>query len=376
MNAKAKRAFEVAAYVPNNKVNNNNNNNDATTMPTRPSRDKAEWDNMRKRVEMVRARVGRSAVFDVRTAVDIWDVAWETAVPQQLSTAERGHTSTIFFVPFADGAKVVVKMSDNVVSECLGAAIARQLGIAAPEVRFVARTEDEFARISRVLESGAESTPELAGRVRKALQFKGLLLVQFVRGTTLDEALFKSRTLHRKTLEALGRTLLLDMVLRNTDRMPLMFDHPGNLGNIMLQEMSFGPPRVVAIDNTPAVLRDGAGRDGYLEQVGLLLDSVLSNSADRVDPSFARVATCMGLQGNKEAILHMQRGFVEDLPRVGRTTFLDEALEFVSGIGGDNEFWAEQSRALDVSFFRDVISVTQRALQKHSPQPTDAQMPE
>ena len=72
----------------------------------------------------------------------------------------------------------------------------------------------------------------------------------------------------------------------------------------------------------------------------------------------------MGLPDN-QSVLHLQRGFVEGVPRVGGT-FLEEALEFVNDIGGDHDFWREQHAALDMSFFHEVVEVVQRVLQKHS----------
>lgn len=335
---------------------------DVVSCPSLEEKDKkAARDAMRARVNLVRARLGRSAAFDIQQAADIWECPWEQAVAQGVKTAERGHTSTIFFVPFTDGRRVCVKMSDNVARECLGSALARQLGIAAPEVRFVARSDAEFSRIIAVLERAGEAVPELAGRVRKAGQFKGLLLVQWVSGTPLDDAIFKkgAQSLHRKTWEALGALLLLDVVLRNTDRLPLLWEHPGNLGNVMLQEMSVGPPRVVAIDNTPAELREAniSGRDAYLQQVQSLLGSLLGEP-DSVNASFARVAQSMG-GCDTAAILSMQHGFLKGVARVDEA-FLDEALDFIAAIGGDHPFWKKGLAALDASFFKAVIDIIQK----------------
>ena len=139
---------------------------------------------LRRKIFLLRGKIKNEAAFVAIHTVDIYDdQLWRFANPKALRSSERGHGTGLFFLQVGgDSQRVVLKSSDNLARECLGGFFARFVGVPAPEVRVVDKGCLEWKRIEEILQQGVTINPNLEGRVRKFLQFKGILVMQYIKG--------------------------------------------------------------------------------------------------------------------------------------------------------------------------------------------------
>lgn len=134
-------------------------------------------------------------------------------------------------------------------SERLGYELAKWLGIQTPQVRVIHNTSSEWQQIKeateKAREAAANSQNDEVGEVTcfellEALELsRCLFLMSYVHGSPLLENIstFESRESAEKASEALGRVLMLDLVIRNEDGLPFHeLRWQGNSANLLLAE--------------------------------------------------------------------------------------------------------------------------------------------
>ncbi|AQK91471.1 Dual specificity protein phosphatase PHS1 [Zea mays] len=131
-------------------------------------------------------------------------------------------------------------------SERFGYELAKWLGVRTPQGRVIHSSSDEWQQVKDAVEnarnasiaSGDELEEMICAEVLEALELsRCLFLMNYVHGSALLENVmpFESRQAAEKTAEALGRVLILDLVLRNEDRLrcrPLGWR--GNYANLLV----------------------------------------------------------------------------------------------------------------------------------------------
>lgn len=149
-------------------------------------------------------------------------------------------------------AAAVIKIASSRMatqSERLGYELAKWLGIQTPQARVIHNTSSEWQQIKeateKAREAAANSEDDEAGEVTcfellEALELsRCLFLMSYVHGSPLLEntSAFESRESAEKTSEALGKVLMLDLVIRNEDRLPCReLRWRGNSANLLLAE--------------------------------------------------------------------------------------------------------------------------------------------
>jgi len=153
-----------------------------------------------------------------------------------------------------------VKGSMQIGSEVFASILAAKLGINAPLCRIVEGTESEGSTMYNKLVE-LDSLQPIVRTVASGLNRKYILIMEFMKGVALGsltnataaDFFGNERTLSeagRKALNRLGEVLAFDMLMHNTDRLPLVVDNRGNAGNVMFSTSKgarFG--ELVAIDN-------------------------------------------------------------------------------------------------------------------------------
>lgn len=152
-------------------------------------------------------------------------------------------------------------------SERLGIEIARHLGVATPQARVIHSNSQEWTHIQnavRVIQESAEADENESGmqtseELLEALQLSRCMLIMgFIKGKPLAESkqAFSPEKVALRTASALGRTLVLDMVLRNEDRLVChALGWRGNAGNLLVTDVvphgahKLGPPAALAHDS-------------------------------------------------------------------------------------------------------------------------------
>lgn len=133
-------------------------------------------------------------------------------------------------------------------SERLGYEFAKWLGVQTPQARVIHNTNPEWLQIKKAAEKardaavtdGDENGEMTCSELLEALELsRCLLLMNYVHGSPLMESssAFESREVSEKIAAALGRILMLDLVIRNEDRLPCRhLGWRGNSANLLLAE--------------------------------------------------------------------------------------------------------------------------------------------
>ncbi|XP_024530549.1 dual specificity protein phosphatase PHS1 [Selaginella moellendorffii] len=128
-------------------------------------------------------------------------------------------------------------------SERLGYELGRHLGVSTPQARIVRSESPEWSEIIRATENVKLQNPDCVktcDEMLEALEInRCLLLMGYVTGCPLHK--YKppvlTQAIARRIAGSLGRVLLLDLVLRNEDRLPCQqLGWRGNPGNLLCTE--------------------------------------------------------------------------------------------------------------------------------------------
>eukprot|EP00268_Persea_americana_P043781 TRINITY_DN4408_c0_g1_i12.p1 TRINITY_DN4408_c0_g1~~TRINITY_DN4408_c0_g1_i12.p1 ORF type:complete len:853 (+),score=178.97 TRINITY_DN4408_c0_g1_i12:546-3104(+) len=145
-------------------------------------------------------------------------------------------------------AAAVIKISSSRMatqSERLGYELAKCLGVQTPQARVVHNSSPEWQQIKDAVEKardvavseGDEVGKMTCSELLEALEMsRCLLLMNYIHGLPLQESpnAFDSREAAEKTAAALGRILMLDLVIRNEDRLPCrQLGWRGNSANML-----------------------------------------------------------------------------------------------------------------------------------------------
>ncbi|KAL5717466.1 hypothetical protein ACHQM5_010461 [Ranunculus cassubicifolius] len=148
-------------------------------------------------------------------------------------------------------AAAVIKISSSRMatqSERLGYEFAKWLGVSTPQARVIHNSSDEW----QLIKNAAEKTRDAAAmegddvgevtcsELLEALELsRCLFLMNYVHGSPFLESIsaFDSQEAAKKTSAELGRVLMLDLVIRNEDRLPCrQLGWRGNSANLLLAD--------------------------------------------------------------------------------------------------------------------------------------------
>lgn len=198
-----------------------------------------------------------ATLFDMNSPSkpDLDDIDWKTAVMAQKSSSGA---MGVYYVGFSDGTAVVVKGSGSTGTELFCTKLIRLLNVCSvPDIRVYKRLTDVGSQIySKVvsLEMGLS---------RQGLAREYLTVMEYCSGcNTLNS--IGDFNISSSCLGQLGRLAVFDMLLRNTDRFPLVVDNRGNPGNVLIRKAD---TEVFAIDNSAACIDLSQHKDRAIEYV-------------------------------------------------------------------------------------------------------------
>ncbi|XP_050224100.1 dual specificity protein phosphatase PHS1 isoform X2 [Mercurialis annua] len=218
-------------------------------------------------------RLGKVAALDIESNSFSWNMLSSLHHTEHSSSTEHSEDEmnkplevtvnsggVVFFALFnqqGDGdsiskeAAAVIKFSSSRMatqSERLGYEFARWLGVRTPQARVIHNCSTEWHQIKEAAEKArlsATSEGDELGEVTcsellEALELsRCLLLMRYIHGSPLLESstAFELREAAEKTAAALGRVLMLDLVIRNEDRLPCpQLRWRGNSANLLLAD--------------------------------------------------------------------------------------------------------------------------------------------
>ncbi|XP_057983167.1 dual specificity protein phosphatase PHS1-like isoform X2 [Malania oleifera] len=218
-------------------------------------------------------RFGKAAMLDIESNSFSWDMLSSLHRTEHSSSTDHSEDElnkalevtvnsggVVFFALFnqSEGddsfpkeAAVVIKISSSRMatqSERLGYEFAKWLGVRTPQARVIHNTSPEWFQIKEAAEKvrdvavaeGDEVGEMTCSELLEALELsRCLFLMNYVHGSPLLESsnAFDSREAAEKTAASLGRILMLDLVIRNEDRLPCrQLRWRGNAANLLLAD--------------------------------------------------------------------------------------------------------------------------------------------
>ncbi|XP_076891807.1 dual specificity protein phosphatase PHS1-like [Bidens hawaiensis] len=218
-------------------------------------------------------RLGKAAMLNIRSNTFSWNMLSSLHNTEHSSSNEHSEDDmnkalevtvnsggVVFFALFNHNesgefvpkeAAAVIKIASSRMatqSERLGYEFARWLGVRTPQARVIHNCSPEWSEIKEAAEKAKEaavSEGDEIGEVTcsellEALELsRCLYLMNYVHGSPLLEnsSAFKTQEAAEKTAAALGRILLLDLVIRNEDRLPCRhLRWRGNSANLLLAD--------------------------------------------------------------------------------------------------------------------------------------------
>ncbi|XAR50379.1 Phosphoprotein phosphatase [Bertholletia excelsa] len=218
-------------------------------------------------------RLGKAAMLDIESSSFSWDMLSSLHHTEHSSSTEMSDDDmykamevtvnsggVVFFALFnqplldessPNEAAAAIKISSSRVatqSERLGYEFAKWLGVRTPQARVVHNSSPEWLQIKEAAEkardvaiSEGDEVGELTcSELLEALELsRCLLLMNYIHGSPLLDSshAFDTREAAERTAAALGRILMLDLVIRNEDRLPCrQLGWRGNYGNLLLAD--------------------------------------------------------------------------------------------------------------------------------------------
>ncbi|XP_058786392.1 dual specificity protein phosphatase PHS1-like isoform X2 [Vicia villosa] len=221
----------------------------------------------------VRDRLGKAEMLDIDSGSFSWDTLSSLHHIEHTSSNQHSEDEVnrsleitvnsggvVFFALFnVDGsndaspkeAAAVIKISSSRMatqSERLGYEFAKWLGVQAPQARVIHNTSLEWLQIKKAAEKARDAAScesnvigeTTCSELLEALELsRCVLFMSYVHGSPLLESSssFESRDSAERTSAALGRIMMLDLVIRNEDRLPCrQLRWRGNPANLLLTE--------------------------------------------------------------------------------------------------------------------------------------------
>ncbi|CAN1242187.1 Dual specificity protein phosphatase PHS1 [Linum perenne] len=218
-------------------------------------------------------RLGKAAMLDIDSSSFAWDMLSSLHHNEHSSSTEQAEDEmnkalevtvnsggVVFFALFNQPqssdvfpreAAAVIKFSSSRMStqsERLGYEFARWLGVRTPQARVIHNFSPEWLQIKEAAEKakvaaiseGDEVGEVTCSELLEALELsRCLFLMSYVHGSPLLESsnAFESPEYAEKTAAALGRVLMLDLIIRNEDRLPCRdLRWRGNSANLLLAD--------------------------------------------------------------------------------------------------------------------------------------------
>eukprot|EP01125_Pyxidicula_operculata_P005963 TRINITY_DN2082_c0_g1_i3.p1 TRINITY_DN2082_c0_g1~~TRINITY_DN2082_c0_g1_i3.p1 ORF type:complete len:378 (-),score=83.08 TRINITY_DN2082_c0_g1_i3:11-1144(-) len=253
---------------------------------------------------------------------DIKNIPWEEGI-KGAQRSEAG-SEGVYFVELNKSGLFVVKPSKSIGEEVFSNILSLKLGVYSPQLRILYGQEKEGNRLLDLVIEKDKSGIAVHG----LLQSEYLLMKQFIPGKNLDkfeyDQMFDIFGDHydnyisdesKRRLIELSEVLALDIITNNSDRLPLIWNNPGNPGNIMITNQG----QIISVENTVTTfeLNDKAF-ETYKETVESLLSDLVEKQGvenEKFKFIITKLYEFTGYPFGKIGTLTLQGGFLDVLRR-------------------------------------------------------------
>ena len=303
------------------------------------------------------------------------NIVWVRTV-DTCSVSEDG-SGGVVFVKFKGNEypPVVVKGTSTVVQEIFAFELAFLLDIKAPRYYIVNFTQREFRQIQHNL---ANKVGVRAGKITKELNRPFLIIMErvpamdifrIVRTNGPDKVAetVADYMSNEHVLVEIGRIMILDVLLNNFDRFPLIWDNAGNLENVLFSDTPEG--NVYAIDQAiyPVSKLLQQNYDKYIGKVKTLVDDIIAEDWKvTADSPIAKVRDSIKQWTNFDLTdTHMQfirRGILQAICDViakldpASVQKLKDKIACIGKIDWQNVFH-DGLKAVQLEFVQDIVQI-------------------
>jgi hypothetical protein len=219
---------------------------------------------------------------------------------------------------------IVIKGGMDSVQETIGTMLAYRLGVNASAIRLIpTQSKEGKAALTRM----KKFNPEAAISIKK---FKHFTIQQYLPGCSIlggdgkiahnTEEKLKQFLTDSFTREAsahsIGRIIALDMLINMWDRIPVIWDNAGNVGNLFVHNR-----KVFAIDNIASAIVDEEAAKEHQKKIEDVVRATVASDRENVlqgDPlcdavrKFVNEATSMiGFEMSDESLIKIRKGFID-----------------------------------------------------------------
>jgi len=303
-------------------------------------------------------------------AADIYDVASKWGEARKFTRSASG-SAGVFIVHFDTGL-VVVKGSSSIGQEAFVAHLARKLNITVPRCRIVEYCEAEWKELKNALFRLArqqDSSDTL--KVEKELNRPNILIMEYVSGIELPALGPKAAEVFSgpsgaNRLKEIGKIVALDIVTNNWDRLPIIWDHEGNPGNLFVQ-YNGNDGRIVGIDQGLTCINQTVskvGYDRYVDKIQKLIQAILNkptSETEGVKKVRELIALFTGYDFGVQGSFWIQMGILE-----GAVKFIGISLEELDAMKKEisdwvrtdwENVWLSMMKLIDTTFLFNMISI-------------------
>lgn len=236
------------------------------------------------------------SAVEIEPVADIFSLDVDKIKVSEIKWVGGGLGSTGVFVTRSDVGTFVAKpTSTRTAGEIYASILAEKLGIRSAKMAFQPDVQDAFLQKLRWAPSPNSTDKD---RLRN-MRTQSAALIEFVPGYALPAcAMGVLAGPHRgRLLYEMGLVVLLDIVVNNFDRLPLVWSNEGNPDNIIISP-GFEYPELWAIDHTLTCIKNAEGHQRYLDTIEaamkeLAADNYAGKSMSRVRES---LLMCTGVE--------------------------------------------------------------------------------
>jgi len=277
-------------------------------------------------------------------------------------------------VHFKDGI-LVVKGCTTIGEEMFASHLAKRLNISVPRTRVLEYKDSEWKRLKSKIFQLAESEGDLL-KFKKELNRPVLLVMEYVHGIDFEHlgdnaSNFFGGDNGKQRLQEVGRIISLDILTNNWDRLPVVWDNEGNLGNLFIQ-MGKDDGKVVGIDQGITCIHltvNKAGYEKYVARVIALIETIVNKPTEE-SPQLKRVRDLIqlftGFDITEKGSVEIQKGVMQTMILMAKLTVDDlhnMKADVQKKVKQDWEsVWENMMQLINVEFFESILRIFRQYL--------------
>jgi hypothetical protein len=276
-------------------------------------------------------------------------------------------SSGVFFIVVQSGV-YVLKAAANAAQEYFSHMVADKLGIAVSRSKCLQFGSEGMNTLTKTILSATTAPTATGYAIRNLLDFPVVMLLEYVVGNTLPNTPLE-QVREPSFLKQLGSLVALDSLINNSDRVPLIWDNPGNAKNIMTTKRA-----VVGIDQPTVTLAENSPEcQKYMKRLEELLCKVAEDISQGSSSSMQPVATFVGSSINSclddANTNHILAGFHTTMTRIAAisTADLQSCKDAVTKMVDVEEMpvgsaWSSSLGGIDIAFLAAAAAVAKNVL--------------